>query len=355
MGVSYIEIGPEDAGRRLDRFLRERFPGLGQGRIERMCRRGELRLDGARVRASTRLEAGARLRIPPLPPEAREPARARPAAPTAGRGLTEADAEMIRSCVLWQDRHIIAINKPPGLPSQGGSGQGGRHVDALVAALAEPGQDKPRLVHRLDKDTSGVMLLARTGSAARRLSEALRSRAVRKIYWALVVGVPRPRMGTVRWGLLRPEGRGPGHERVQLVHPERVASTPGARRATSDYAVIDAAGRRAAWVALVPVTGRTHQLRAHMAAIGHPIVGDTRYGGVDLTGEGHAREAILGGEISRKLHLHARSITFPHPGTGRMVTLKAPLPDHMARSFALLGFDPDAAPDDPFADEEDGA
>ncbi len=341
-GVSHVTIAPDEAGQRLDRWLRRQFPHLAQGRIEKMCRKGEIRVDGGRVKPATRLEAGQDMRLPPIP--APEPqAMPRPAA------VSDADAAMIRAAVLWQDGDIIALDKPPGLAVQGGSGTH-RHVDALAAALAGEGEEKPRLVHRLDRDTSGVLLLGRSARAAAALTRAFRDRETRKIYWAAVAGVPSPRMGTIRFGLVKAPGHGAGgeNEKMRLVHPGEVDATEGAKRATTDYAVLSALGKRAAWVALVPVTGRTHQLRAHMAGIGHPVVGDGKYGGSGQENAGDGWGAQLGGEISRKLHLHARSLSFTHPFTGRRVHLVAPLPPHMARTWEMLGWDPRDAPEDPF-------
>jgi 23S rRNA pseudouridine955/2504/2580 synthase len=258
--------------------------------------------------------------------------------------------QMIQAAVLWRDDHIIALNKPAGLPSQGGSGQGDRHVDGLTPALMFGYKDRPKLVHRLDKDTSGVLLLARTDRVARRLSEAFRARTTRKIYWAAVAGVPAPRMGTVRFGLVKAPGHGRGGEGEKMIciHPSRVEQTEGAKRATTDYAVLDSLGTRVSWCALVPITGRTHQLRAHMAELGHPIIGDGKYGGSGQENLGDGWGAQLGGEISRKLHLHARSIAFDHPITGKRVTLTAPLPDHMARTWKTLGWHENDVPADPF-------
>ncbi|PWE32722.1 RluA family pseudouridine synthase [Maritimibacter sp. 55A14] len=346
-GVQTVEIGAGEGDQRLDRWFRRRFPDVPQGRIEKMCRKGEIRVDGGRVKPATRIAEGQSVRVPPLP----EP-QARAAAVPAGPRISEADAQMIRDAVLWRDDHIIALNKPPGLPTQGGSGQGDRHVDALAEALRFGLDEKPRLVHRLDKDTSGLLLLARTRAVAGALTRAFRARETRKIYWAVVAGVPHPRMGTIRFGLVKAPGHGPqgGGEKMLCLHPDAVEGTPGARGATTDYAVLSALAKRAAWVALVPVTGRTHQLRAHMAEIGHPIVGDGKYGGSGQENLGDGWGAQLGGDISRKLHLHARSLTLTHPVTGRALHLTAPLPEHMARTWKTLGWSPEEAPEDPFAD-----
>ena len=336
-GVRTVEVGQGEGDQRLDRFLRRRFPQLSQGRIEKACRKGEIRVDGGRAKASTRLEEGQAVRVPPIP-DAPAPA------PDAPR-ISDADARMMTEAVLFEDDHLIVIDKPAGLPTQGGTGQT-RHVDGLSKVL----HPEARLVHRLDKDTSGVLLLAKGRAAAKALTEAFRARETRKIYWAAVAGVPSPRMGTVRWGLVKAPGHGRAgeNEKMRTVHPRDVDATPGAQRATSDYAVIENLAQRAAWVALVPITGRTHQLRAHMAALGQPIVGDGKYGGSGQENLGDGWGAQLGGEISRKLHLHARSIAFDHPVTGARVTATAPLPPHMARTWQMLGWDPAEAPADPF-------
>lgn len=346
-GVQVIHVGLDEGDQRLDRWLKKRFPQLTQGAVEKMCRTGQLRVDGGRAKAASRIEAGQEVRIPPLPDAA--PAKPKPEGPR----IPDTDLRMIQSAVLWKDEHIIALNKPPGLPSQGGSGQGNRHVDGLTGALMFGYKDRPKLVHRLDKDTSGVLLLARTDRIARALSEAFRSRTTRKIYWAAVAGVPNPRMGTIRFGLVKAPGHGRGGEgeKMLAVHPRDIDTTEGAKRATTDYAVLDALGTRASWCALVPITGRTHQLRAHMAELGHPIIGDGKYGGSGQENLGDGWGAQLGGEISRKLHLHARSLSFDHPITKKRITLTAPLPDHMGRTWKTLGWHENDVPDDPFAED----
>ncbi len=343
--VQSVTVGAEEADQRLDRWFRRQFPQVTQGQIEKMCRKGEIRVDGGRVKAATRVAPGQVVRVPPLPD------RAKPKRPPGD--VSDADAEMIRASVLWKDDHIIALNKPPGLPTQGGTGQT-RHVDGLAEALRFGFDEKPRLVHRLDKDTSGVLLLARTGRVASALTQAFRARDTRKIYWAAVAGVPKPAMGTVHFGLVKAGGHGKGGqgEKMHCVHPAEIDKVPGAKRATTDYAVISGLGGRLAWMALVPVTGRTHQLRAHMAEIGHPIVGDGKYGGSGQENLGDGWGAQLGGEISRKLHLHARHLSFAHPVTGATLALTAPLPDHMSRTWETMGWHAADAPVDPFEEDE---
>ena len=341
--VQIVTIGADDADQRLDRWLRRMFPHVQQGRIEKMCRKGELRVDGGRVKANTRLLEGQEVRIPPIPAEDHKPAPVR-------TQITPADEEMIQGTVLYRDDHIIAINKPPGLPTQGGSGQGTRHVDALSAALTFGFDEKPRLVHRLDKDTSGVLLLARTRPMAKALTEAIRHRLTHKIYWALVAGVPTPYLGEIRFGLVKARGhgaRGEG-EKMICVHPQEINATPGAQRAHTLYATLYRVAGRASWVAMEPITGRTHQLRAHMAEIGHPIIGDGKYGGSGQDNLGDGWGAQLGGVISKKLHLHARSLSFQHPVTDKEIIVTATLPPHMKQSWDTFGWTEDLADTDPF-------
>jgi 23S rRNA pseudouridine955/2504/2580 synthase len=260
---------------------------------------------------------------------------------------------MMRAAVLYKDDHLIVLNKPAGLPSQGGSKQT-RHIDGLSEALRFGFDDKPRLVHRLDKDTSGVLLLARTQRMASALTAAFRHRETRKIYWAAVAGVPHPPMGSIKYGLVKAPGHGAKGEgeKMLCLHPDEVARTEGAKRAQTDYAVLAALAKRASWMALVPVTGRTHQLRAHMAELGHPIIGDGKYGGSGQENQGDGWGAMLGGEISRKLHLHARMLRIEHPVTRALMTFVAPLPEHMQRTWETLDWHASDVPADPFEDLE---
>ncbi|WP_299407772.1 RluA family pseudouridine synthase [uncultured Roseobacter sp.] len=340
--VQMLTIKDDDADQRLDRWFRGQFPHISQGRIEKMCRKGEIRVDGGRVKGSTRLEAGQQVRVPPLPSSEAPP-------PTPKAKVSDADAKLIQSCVIYRDDHVIALNKPAGLPTQGGSKQT-RHVDGMAEALKFGLEEKPRLVHRLDKDTSGVLLLARTRAAAKALTAAMRHRETRKIYWALVAGVPTPYLGEIKYGLVKAPGRGTGGEGEKMiaVHPRDIDDTYGAKRAHTLYATLYRVASRAAWVAMEPVTGRTHQLRAHMAEIGHPIIGDGKYGGSGQENMGDGWGAQLGGIISKKLHLHARMMRFEHPETRKVVTVTAPMPDHMAQSWDTFGWTTDLAAEDPF-------
>ncbi len=341
-GVQTLTVGPGDADMRLDRWLKRIFPHVAQGRIEKMCRKGELRVDGGRVKASTRLNPGQNVRIPPLPAPGEVSSQAKPR-------VTDQDADLMRSCVLYRDDHIIALNKPAGLPTQGGSKQT-RHVDGLSEALQFDAEEKPRLVHRLDKDTSGVLLLARTRAMASALTEAIRHRETRKIYWALVAGVPVPYLGEIKYGLVKAPGHGAAGEGEKMiaVHPNDIARTAGAKRAHTLYATLYRVAGRASWVAMEPVTGRTHQLRAHMAEIGHPIMGDGKYGSGRQENLGDGWGAGTGGLIQRKLHLHARMMRLEHPVTRKPLTITAPLPPHMAESWDTLGWEESYADPDPF-------
>lgn len=342
-GVKLLTVSQDEGEQRLDRWFKRRFPHVTQGAVEKMCRTGQVRVDGARVKASDRVGPGMVVRVPPLP-DVDAPSRPRP------DGVSAADAKMIQDAILFRDEHIIVLNKPAGLPSQGGSGQGDRHVDGLTEALKFGYKDRPKLVHRLDKDTSGVLILARTDRVARALSEALRHRAARKIYWAVVAGVPNPKQGSIKYALMKAPGhgkRGEG-EKMVCIHPAKVKDFPEAKRAQTDFFTLWFLGSRLSWMALEPVTGRTHQLRAHMSELGHPILGDGKYGGGESDNKGDGWGAGVGGDLSRKLHLHARSLSIEHPITKEIMTFVAPLPDHMARTWKTLDWKEDDVPADPF-------
>ncbi len=314
--VPQFTVGPDDDGVRLDRWFKRNLPQVGFATVSRWARTGQLRVDGKRADPADRLAAGQVLRVPPAgsaPQSSAKSARQR-------RPLSDDEVALAESMVLTKDRAAIVLNKPPGLATQGGSGTFS-HVDGLLDAYAGEGEPRPRLVHRLDKDTSGVLLIARTPGSAAFFSKRFSGRSARKIYWALVVGVPEIADGLIDLPLAKQPGT--GGEKMM------VDESGQGQTARSRYRVIDRAGNRAAWVELQPLTGRTHQLRVHMAAIGHPIVGDGKYGG---------QGAFLTGSISRKMHLHARRLRIEHP-EGDHIDVTAPLPDHFAASLAQLGFD----------------
>jgi 23S rRNA pseudouridine955/2504/2580 synthase len=313
--VETVEISEDDGEARIDRWLRRRYPQLTHGQIEKLLRTGQVRVDGARVKASDRVSPGQSVRIPPLPDA---PARVPPGA------LSRKDEEFVRSLIIHRDADVIVLNKPHGLAVQGGA-KTTRHLDALLEGLRFDAEKKPKLVHRLDRDTSGCLVLARHPRAAAFLAEAFRDRDTDKIYWAIVVGSPRPKVGELRsWMRKAPGPRDADREMMQRA----VQSDEGAVHAVTQYVVISEAAQRAAWVALRPVTGRTHQLRFHMAEMGHAIAGDPKYKCDRPTPNG----------INQALMLHARAIRLPHPSGGELKVV-AKLPAHMRAAFDTLGFD----------------
>ena len=318
-------IDRDDDGIRLDRWFKRHYPALTHGLLEKLLRTGQVRLDGKRVKANDRLAAGQVLRLPPQLLHGALDKKPRKKTPPPQSGSLEEH-------VLYMDGSVIVLNKPPGLATQGGSGLT-RHVDGMLDSLAFEKTQRPRLVHRLDRDTSGVLLVARTVPAAASLARSLAQRDASKIYWALTRGVPKVRRGTVKAALAKEGVRGKG-ERMAVVDGE----ADDAKHAVTNYVVLAQAGEEYAWVAAKPVTGRTHQIRVHLASIGTPIVGDFKYGGVEARGKG---------ALADKLHLHARSIDIARPDGGRL-HVTAPLPEHMRKAWELFGFDTEAA-GDPFA------
>ena len=313
--VRTFTVGPDDDGIRLDRWFKRHLPDASFNLVSRWARTGQLRVDGARAAPGDRVTAGQQIRVPPAEAPAPEKVKAKKPRPV----LTPDQMEFAESLVIHKDPQALVINKPPGLATQGGT-KTSEHVDGLLDALWFDEDQRPKLVHRLDKDTSGALLLARTSRAAAYFSKSFSGRTARKIYWALVVGVPAIEDGIVDLPLAKQPGT--GGEKMYVDEKEGAPSR-------SRYRVIERMGNRAAWVELQPFTGRTHQLRVHMAAIGHPIVGDGKYGG---------KEAFLTGAVSRKMHLHARRIRIDHPDGGK-VDIKAELPEHFAESMEQLGFD----------------
>jgi 23S rRNA pseudouridine955/2504/2580 synthase len=313
--VQVRAVSDDEAGLRLDRWFQRHFPDLGHGALQKLLRTGQVRIDGKRAEGKDRIEPGQTIRLPPgvtsaPPPKPRE-------IPT----VSDRDAEEIRRLVIHRDAEVIVLNKPPGLAVQGGTGTE-RHVDGMLDALRFGFEERPRLVHRLDKDTSGLLLIARTGQAARRLGEAFRDRETEKLYWAVVVGVPPRADGTIDLPLAkRPGAR--DRELMQVDHEN-------GQKALTHFKVLDRAAKRAALLALWPRTGRTHQLRVHCAAIGCPILGDGKYGG---------EEALLASVAdARRLHLHARRLALPHPsGKGELV-IDAQPPPHFRRTVEAFGF-----------------
>jgi 23S rRNA pseudouridine955/2504/2580 synthase len=327
--VETVEVTEDDGEARIDRWLRRRYPHLTQGQIEKLIRTGQVRVDGARVKASDRVSPGQSVRIPPLPEASERPAQS---------ALSKKDEDFVRSLVIHRDDDVIVLNKPAGLAVQGGP-KTTRHLDALMDGLRFDAEKKPKLVHRLDRDTSGVLVLARHPRAAAALGEAFRDRETMKVYWAIVLGSPRPKAGEIRGWMRKAPG---AHDADREMMVQAVQTEDGAVHAITQYAVLSAAAQRAAWMALRPVTGRTHQLRFHMAEIGNPIAGDPKY----------KDDRPTPNDLGRALQLHARAIRLPHPTKGEL-SVKAPTPPHMRAAFELLGFDEHDAKD-PFEPFEDG-
>ena len=308
-------VAEDDDGVRLDRWFKRHLPEVSFNLVSRWARTGQLRIDGKRTAPGDRVETGQTLRVPPPEAEPAEGKRAaRPVVP-----LTEEEENFVREMVIERTRDALVLNKPPGLATQGGT-KTTQHLDRLLDGLSDDGGQRPKLVHRLDKDTSGVLLVARSARAAGHFAKSFSSRTARKVYWALVIGVPAPEEGMIDAPLAKQPGTG-----GEKMHVDE----ENGQSARTRYRTIDIAGDRAAWVELQPLTGRTHQLRAHMAAIGHPIVGDAKYGGA---------EAFLTGGVSRKMHLHARRLRVDGLD-GKPVDVTAELPHHFAESLAMLGFE----------------
>lgn len=323
--VVNLTVDADEDDTRLDRWLKRKFHGLTQGQVEKACRTGEIRVDGARAKANTRVKAGQTVRIPPMTaPKGREAEEEDDKPRTR---VKSSDADMMRSLVIYEDDHIIALNKPAGLAVQGGTGTT-RHIDALSRALVDDTAEKPRLVHRLDRDTTGVLILAKTVGTANQLGKLFRSRELDKIYWAVTLGVPHPPTGDIRGWMIKSAGPGGEKEKMRTA----AQNEKGAVHALTLYSVVQNAARKAAWVALKPETGRTHQLRFHMAEIGTAILGDNKY-----TCD---REVPAG--LASGLHLHARALRLPNRG-GPPIEIVAELPAHMKQTFEVLGFDEDSA------------
>jgi len=313
--VRTYRVSEDDDGIRLDRWFKRNQPEISFNIVSRWARTGQLRVDGKRVAPGERIAAGQEIRLP-LPDT--DPPRRGPSKPKR-EALAPEEEEFVRSLVIYQDANAFVLDKPPGLATQGGT-KTTNHLDRLLDGLSDEAGNRPKLVHRLDKDTSGALLVARSARAAAFFSKSFSGRTAKKVYWALVMGVPSADEGMIDAPLAKQPGSG-----GEKMHIDEEHGQPAKTR----WRVVDRAGNRAAWVELQPLTGRTHQLRAHMAAMGHPIIGDGKYGGAD---------AFLTGGISRKLHLHARRLKIDSPGGGK-IDITADLPDHFQQSLETLGFE----------------
>jgi 23S rRNA pseudouridine955/2504/2580 synthase len=316
-GVQNIIVEASENESRLDRWFKRRFPHIGQGMVQKLCRKGQVRVDGARVKTDTRVAEGQTVRVPPLPEPGELPKR---------DSLTDEERAFARSLVIYEDDELIAFNKPQGLAVQGGT-KTTKHIDRLLDAFGE-GLNRPRLVHRLDKDTSGVLVVGKNPAAAAKLAKTFQAHKSKKTYWAVAIGVPKPKNGEIKGFLKKATGAGLDPEYEQMVGADH--GEEGARHALTRYAVIADAGQKASWVALRPVTGRTHQLRVHLSAMGTAILGDRKY-----TCHRPGPE-----NLDKRLCLHARRLELPREKGGSLV-IDAPLPSGLLHVFESLGFDPD--------------
>lgn len=318
-GVEIKQVDADENDMRVDRWFKVHYPGLGFGHLQKLLRSGQVRVDGGRVKSDTRVKTGQSVRIPPLPVDEKGKT------PLTGKTIRgQDDGDVLKQMLLYEDKKLFVFNKPAGLAVQGGSGVT-RHVDGMLEAWRNQKGEKPRLVHRLDRDTSGVLVVARTRAAAQALAAAFRARETKKTYWALVRGVPKKREDKISTWLIK-ESTPEGDKMRVCLHGE-----PDSDHAVSHYRVIDTRGQILSWLEMEPYTGRTHQLRVHAAYIGHPIIGDPKYFFADQNWE-------LPGGIQNRLHLHARRIRIPNP-SGGILDITAPLPPHMVQSFNLLAFD----------------
>jgi len=322
-GVQLIQVEPDEAGMRLDRWFKVHFPGLGFGPLQKLLRSGQVRVDGGRVKSDARVQPGQTIRVPPMDVDEKS------TGPLTAKTIRNSnDHDVLSQMLLHEDSKVLVFNKPAGLAVQGGSGVT-RNVDEMLEAWRNKKGEKPRLVHRLDRDTSGVLVVARTRGAAQALTAAFRERTTKKTYWALVKGVPRDREGKISTWLIK-EATEDGDRMRVAKHGEQ-----GADHAVSYYRIIDKAAQNLAWLEFEPYTGRTHQLRVHALHLGHPIIGDPKYSDSDYNWE-------FPSGMQKRLHLLARHISVPHPDGGRL-SVTAPLPPHMVQSWNLLGFEESTA------------
>jgi 23S rRNA pseudouridine955/2504/2580 synthase len=320
-GIEHRLVEPEESGMRLDRWFKVHFPGLGFGQLQKLLRSGQVRVDGGRVKTDARVQFGQTVRIPPMDIDE----KVIKGGPISGGDLkNDDDGDLLARMLLHEDEKVFVLNKPAGLAVQGGSGLH-RHLDKMLEAWTSKKGEKPRLVHRLDRDTSGVIVVARTRGAAQKLATAFRERDTKKTYWSLVKGVPRKHEDKISSWLVKEAT--PDGDRMRVAkHGE-----DGADHAISYYRVLETAAQTMAWLEMEPYTGRTHQLRVHALSMGHPIIGDPKYFIEDHNWD-------FPGGVQKRLHLHARHIDIPHPSGGRL-RVTAPLPPHMVQTWNLLGFD----------------
>lgn len=313
-GVQNVIVNKDENGQRLDRWLGKR--GVPFFLVHKFCRSGQLRIDGKRAKADTRLVEGQNVRIPPYTPKDSN-------AKDKSKPLSQKDRAYIKSLVIYDDGQIIALNKPSGLATQGGTSLK-QHVDRLLEGLANKDGVKPRLVHRLDKDTSGVLLLARSADMARELGKAFKSKNIEKTYLGLTMCVPEIPEGEIKAPIIKTT-TGKDKDRVIVSEDGKYAHT--------EYKMLDRASKTAAFIAYKPLTGRTHQIRVHSAYMGCPLIGDFKYG--------YDPEDFKTIKLEKRLHLHAYRLRFPYPKSPKkMLDLTAPIPDDFQSNMKALGFDP---------------
>lgn len=304
-------IETDDNGQRLDRFLKKKFPALTFGQTQKLIRTGQIRINGKRIKQDARLCEGDELRLPPsLKHDNKDKIQ-----------FIQRDRDFIESLILYEDSQILALNKPAGLAVQGGN-KTARHIDGLLNSYIKKNV-KPRLTHRLDKDTSGVLILAKTSDAARELTHAFQSHEVHKTYWALTSPTPEHNNGTIDARICKAPVRHDGGE--IMIHDDE-----NGKKAITDFEVIDKARKEIAFVAFYPKTGRTHQIRVHAQIMGSPLLGDRKYN--------HNPFPFESSDMYDGLHLHAYKITLNHPESGEEVTIEAPLPQKMLKSWKSFGF-----------------
>lgn len=306
MSVELIKVKEADDGMRLNRWFLKYYPNLTLGRLQKLLRTKQIKVDGKKAEASLKLATGQEVRIPPLKDDE--------ALPEKSKELSAKEIDFIRSLVIFKDNNIIAINKPSGLAVQGGTNTH-FHVDGLLDGLCFENEERPRLVHRIDKDTSGVLLLARNRKTADAVTKAFREHRLPKTYLALVAGCPRQSEGEIKAAL---EKSG-----------EKMIAGGDGQHATTLYKVLDAVGEKFALIEAKPLTGRTHQIRAHLEYIGCPIIGDDRYFGTER------KKYNL---FADKLHLHAYKIDLSEL-YNKKVIITAPLPPHFRDSLAAAGLE----------------
>ena len=301
--VQFVKVKDTDDGIRLNRWFLKYYPDLPLSRLQKLLRTKQVKVDGKKCETATRLISGQEIRVPPLQDDIMTDNKT---------SVSKRDAEFVRSLVIYKDENIIVLNKPSGLAVQGGTNTK-RHIDGMLSALCFENDEAPKLVHRIDKDTSGILLLARNRKYAELLTKAFKNKEIKKTYLAVVQGCPKQKKMIIDAPLLK--------------QGERMVVAADGQKALSEMRVLDNAGDRFALVELSPQTGRTHQLRAHMKYIGNPIVGDDRYF--------IERKAKIN-DIADKLYLHAYKIDLTD--IYKKLVITAEIPEYFKQVFDSFGW-----------------